>query len=105
MLVVFCNQWPVKWHTLKEKVICILFRFNVQKTFCKNCEIHRKPNLMTLSVKNVHQNFKSCHISVENFVIPGLFPSSTIDEIIGKMGQIFQEDSRIKFSLFVISEE
>ena len=51
---------------------------------------------MSLSVKNVLQNFKSVHNSVENFEIPGLLPSRTTDEITGKLGQVFQEDTRLK---------
>jgi len=66
-----------------------MFLFNFNKTSRKNCEILRKPLFMSLSVKNVQQNFKGGNISVENFEIPGLLPSRTTDEIIGKLGQVF----------------
>jgi len=56
--------------------------FLLIKASCKNCELLRNPLFMTLSVKNVQQNFKSGHNSVENFEIPGLLPSRTTDEII-----------------------
>ena len=44
----------------------------------------------------MHQNFESGHNSVENFEIPGHPPSSRTGENIGKVGQVFQEESRLK---------
>jgi len=48
---------------------------------------------MNLWVKKVQQILKSNHISFKDFEIPVLLPSSTTDEIIGKLGQEFQEDN------------
>jgi hypothetical protein len=58
----------------------------------------RKQFLMNLCVKNLHQNFKSDHISVENFENPSHPPSSRSEENIGKVGQVFQ-DSRYLYYL------
>ena len=51
---------------------------------------------MRLRIKKLRQNSKSGHTSVENFEIPGHPPSSRTDEIVSKVGQFFQEESRLK---------
>jgi hypothetical protein len=55
----------------------------------------RKQFLMNLWVKDIHQNFKSSHISVENIENPGQPPSSRTDENVGKVGQVVQLERRL----------